>query len=72
MYNRNVTGSNSLSREFILGVEEFINFATSHPEKMDGSLVRCPCKRCDNLKFFSPNEVTIHFCQRGFVKDYYN
>ncbi|XP_039118852.1 uncharacterized protein LOC120254942 [Dioscorea cayenensis subsp. rotundata] len=72
MYNKNLPGSGALNDEFIAGVTEFIKYASSQPEQMDGSLIRCPCKKCDNLKFFSPDEVMLHLCRKGFTSNYFN
>ena len=55
MYNKNLLGYGVLTDEFIAGVAEFIKYGSSQPEQMDGLLKRCQCKKCDNLKFFSPN-----------------
>ncbi|XP_039119353.1 uncharacterized protein LOC120255636 [Dioscorea cayenensis subsp. rotundata] len=72
MYNKNLPGYGALNDEFIAGVTEFIKYASSQPEQMDGSLIRCPCKKCDNLKFFSPDEVMLYLCRKGFTANYFN
>ncbi|XP_039146743.1 uncharacterized protein LOC120283984 [Dioscorea cayenensis subsp. rotundata] len=72
MYNKNLPGYGALNDEFIAGVTEFIKYVSSQPEQMDGSLIRCPCKKCDNLKFFIPDEVMLHLCRKGFIANYFN
>ncbi|OMO99515.1 Transposon, En/Spm-like protein [Corchorus capsularis] len=72
MYNKNLPGRRGLTNEFIAGVEEFIQFASTQYEHMDGELLRCPCRKCDNLQFLDPKEVTLHFYNKGFTKNYFN
>ena len=72
MYNKNLPSYGALTDEFIVGVVKFINYASSQLEQMDGLLIRCPCKKCDNLKFFSADEVTLHLCRKGFTAIYFN
>ncbi|KAL0423496.1 UNVERIFIED_CONTAM: hypothetical protein Sradi_0884400 [Sesamum radiatum] len=39
---------------------------------MDGDRIRCPCRKCKNTKFGTPDEVSYHLCVRGFMAEYYN
>ncbi|KAL0451416.1 UNVERIFIED_CONTAM: hypothetical protein Slati_1119700 [Sesamum latifolium] len=39
---------------------------------MDGDKIRCPCRKCKNKKFRTPDEVTYHLCIQGFTTEYYN
>ena len=41
MYFRLVNGL--LNLEFLVGLEEFIEFTCSKPELMDGNKIKCPC-----------------------------
>ena len=71
MYERkHPTGE--FNRDFIDGLDMFMNFAMSFPSKMDGSKIRCPCKHCDNSKFFSTDTVKEHLVRRGFTPNYYD
>ncbi|XP_043815326.1 uncharacterized protein LOC122724434 [Manihot esculenta] len=71
MYNRLKDGL--LNIEFLNGLEEFIQFALTHPERMDGMNIRCPCsmRRCSNRKFLSVDDVRYHVMKNGFVPNYY-
>ena len=57
---------------FINGVKEFIDFASAQHDTMDGELIRCPCVKCGNLKFFEPDEVAYHLVRKGFTENYFN
>ena len=70
MYN--LAGRKGLTDEFLAGVTEFIEFASSHHECMDGEKIRCPCRKCKNTKFLTIEEVIVHLYQRGFKEDYYD
>ena len=63
-----------LSSEFINYVEQFIAFATSHPECMSGGKIKCPCMkfRCRNQNFHELNTVRFHILKNGFVPDYWD
>ena len=41
MYSRLINGL--LNLEFLVGLEEFIEFACSKPKWMDGNKIKCPC-----------------------------
>ncbi|XP_043814818.1 uncharacterized protein LOC122724339 [Manihot esculenta] len=71
MYNRLKDGL--LNTEFLNGLEEFIQFASTHPECMDGMNIRCPCsmKRCSNRRFLCVDDVRYHLMKNGFVPNYY-
>ena len=70
MYSKNLPICTVLINEFIVSVS--IKNATSQLEQMDGSLIKCLCRKCDNLKFFRPNEVTLHRFRKGFTANYFN
>ncbi|KAJ1415044.1 Transposase-associated domain [Sesbania bispinosa] len=57
--------------EFMAGVFEFVEFACSQDSyKREGKL-RCPCKKCQCLRYRSVDEVKTHLCMKGFMSDYY-
>ena len=37
--------------DYCNGVQGFINFATSIPRNFTDGSIRCPCRKCKNLKF---------------------
>nr|GMD83563.1 uncharacterized protein LOC109166492 [Ipomoea batatas] len=62
-----------LTKEFLDGLQTFIEFATSQHSWMDGERIRCPCtqRKCQNTKFLDVPTVKYHFARFGFVSDYY-
>ena len=72
MYEKNLPGRCGVTNEFINGVKEFIDFASGQHDTMDGELIRCPCVKCGNLKFFEPDEVAYHLVRKGFTENYFN
>ena len=61
-----------ITPEFVHGVRGFLEFALSHPEFMDGDMIKCPCCRCKNRYYLSCNEVEMHLINRGFIDGYNN
>ena len=59
--------------EFIIGVEQFVEFAKMHPECMDGERIKCPCnhRKCQNRNYLDEDTVKVHLGRNGFVADYY-
>ncbi|XP_042467482.1 uncharacterized protein LOC122050656 [Zingiber officinale] len=72
MYNKNLPDRGGLTDEFITGLRQFLNFASSNVEFMDGNQIRCPCRKCHNGKFLPSNKVSEHLCRFGFTPNYYN
>nr|GMC66641.1 uncharacterized protein LOC109166774 [Ipomoea batatas] len=70
MYQRR-TERGDLNKDFIEGVETFIEFACSKPDFMDGTKIRCPCKKCRHISFEEAEIVRFHLCKFGFVPNYF-
>ncbi|KAK4263613.1 hypothetical protein QN277_029002 [Acacia crassicarpa] len=68
MYNR-LTQRRQLTRLFLEGLEEFVQFALAHTTNSSTS-ISCPCVKCRCLEFHNPGTVRIHLCRKGFMKDY--
>jgi hypothetical protein len=56
--------------DYCNGVQGFINFTTSIPRNFTDGGIRCPCRKCKNLKFLHQDVVTIHLLTKGFMEDY--
>jgi hypothetical protein len=56
--------------DYCNGVQSFINFATSIPRNFTDGGIRCPCRKCKNLKFLHQDVVTMHLLTKGFMEDY--
>ncbi|XP_073295278.1 uncharacterized protein [Primulina huaijiensis] len=63
-----------ITEEYMNGVEDFVNFAKSHPECMSGDKLRCPCaqRKCRNTIFHDEDTVKVHLGKYGFIPNYYN
>ena len=59
MYSRLIYGL--LNLEFLVGLEEFTEFAFSKPEWMDGNKIKCPCTltKCRNRSYHQIDTVSI-------------
>jgi hypothetical protein len=56
--------------DYCNGVQGFINFATSIPRNFTDGGIRCPCRKCKNLKFLHQDVVMMHLLTKGFMQDY--
>ena len=54
--------------DYYNGVQGFINFATSIPRNFTNGGIRCPCRKCKNLKFLHQDVVTMHLLTKGFMR----
>ncbi|KAF3614155.1 putative flowering time control protein FCA-like isoform X1 [Capsicum annuum] len=70
MYDR-LDGRGAISSRFITGVNNFILFACSQQNCMSCNNIRCPCKKCRNIKYKDFEMVRYHLFHDGFVKDYF-
>ena len=71
MYYRLINGL--LNPEFLVGLEEFIEFACSKPEWMDGNKIKCPCTltKCQNRSYHQIDTVNYLLMKNGFIPGYY-
>lgn len=51
------------------GVEIFLKFAREN-EMEDNDMLKCPCKRCKDLKWLDIYEVRFYFFSKGMLKGY--
>lgn len=70
MYKR-LDGRGGINSSFITGVNTFLQFASSQRNRMSGDNVRCPCKKCHNIKYMDIETVKLHLYQYGFVENYF-
>ncbi|XP_057779596.1 uncharacterized protein LOC130998182 [Salvia miltiorrhiza] len=61
----------ALNPDFQRGLQGFIDYASSRRDLMDGEKIRCPCRKCDNIRFHTKNNVQYHIAKNGFVRDYH-
>ena len=62
---------NRLSMEYENGVEVFIKFALENGEK-GCTIIKCPCKKYQNLVFHKVEDVKNHLYITGFDEGYLN
>ncbi|XP_059295324.1 uncharacterized protein LOC132048635 [Lycium ferocissimum] len=70
MYER-LDGRGGINSSFVTGVDNFIQFAHSQRNYMSGDKVRCPCKKCHNIKYMDVEIVQYHLFNFGFVENYF-
>ncbi|WMV19708.1 hypothetical protein MTR67_013093, partial [Solanum verrucosum] len=70
MYER-LDGRGGILSSFITGVNNFIQYACSQKNRMSGDNIKCPCKKCHNLKYMDVEMVKYHLFQYGFVENYF-
>ncbi|KAG7548108.1 Transposon En/Spm-like [Arabidopsis suecica] len=70
MYNRIDPYTSHVSGEYLAGVEQFIDFASSHVEDRKGRFY-CPCVVCQNSKRMKAATISSHLLSRGFMANYY-
>lgn len=58
------------SSEFESGVKEFVDFAISQYGDDGYNKIRCPCPKCDNLKWLDCDTVNSHLCASAFIQNY--
>ncbi|KAL7205079.1 hypothetical protein ACSBR2_018073 [Camellia fascicularis] len=56
------------SKEYLQGVQSFIEFATKNLGPQDE--IRCPCVDCLNGTKFTPHVVRLHLIRRGIACSY--
>ena len=71
MYKRYVNGQIQVA--FKEGVENFVQFALSHPEVVSGGQIKCPCNMtsCQNQRYRDVDTVMDHLGRKGFVPKYF-
>ena len=60
-----------LTRNFINGLENFMQYVISREESMNGTSIQCPCFKCENRQFWNAETVKLHILKKGFVRGYY-
>ncbi|KAJ8767880.1 hypothetical protein K2173_020820 [Erythroxylum novogranatense] len=70
MYRR-LTTDGFINPKFVEGFDVFIHYASSQPAYMDGSKIRCPCKKCKHKCLLFIDEVYLHLLRKGFVPNYF-
>ena len=71
LYSRLINGL--LNPEFLVSLEEFIEFACIKPEWMDGNKIKCPCTltKCRNRSCHQIDTLNYNLMNNGFIPGYY-
>ncbi|XP_048501793.2 uncharacterized protein LOC130589373 [Beta vulgaris subsp. vulgaris] len=70
MYNR--LDGRRLRTEFVKGVDEFIEFCLQHPHLHDNDKIKCPCIKCNNMRYLEVDTVKVHLYKKGFKPNYFD
>ena len=57
---------NKMSREYINGIDQFLVFA--YTNRAEGSMISCPCRKCENRYHLVREGVWEHLMLNGFFK----
>ena len=60
--------TNRRSREYLDGVQQFLNFASNHAHP-DGT-ISCPCKKCVHTNSWPIDVVEAHLVSKGICRGY--
>jgi len=71
MYNKLLPYHNGYIQEFLNEVNQFDAFARIQVDFQSGGKYRCPCSKCKNGVYLTPNEVKTHLMYKGFLKGYW-
>ena len=70
MYTR-INNDGTINKDFVDEVENFITFACNQLGVTNVAEIRCPCRKCQNRKFHTLDEVKLHLFRKGFIPNYY-
>ncbi|KAL0446169.1 UNVERIFIED_CONTAM: hypothetical protein Slati_1744800 [Sesamum latifolium] len=72
MYEKNLPNRADLTPQFQDGITAFIEWIKSQHAYMDNEKIRCPCRKCKNEVFKTPDEVNFDLYMKDFMPEYYN
>jgi len=70
MYNRIDLFTNNISTDYLAGVEDFIEFVSSHVQDKKCRFY-CPCVGCKNSKRMKVVTISSHLLSKRFMANYY-
>ena len=56
------------TQEFLDEVNELDQFVRRQVEFLNGEKCRCPCTKCRNRVYLTPDKVKMHLTYKGFVQ----
>ncbi|KAK2370919.1 hypothetical protein QL285_083923 [Trifolium repens] len=72
MYDRYDDGNRRRVKEvFKLGVQLFIDTVKQKPVVISEGGIRCPCVKCQYIRFRSEDEIKLHLSKHGFQPNYW-
>jgi len=71
MYNRLLPDRSGYMQEFLDEVNQFDEFACRQTEFLNEGKYRCPCVKCKNRVYLTPDDVKMHLMYKSFVKGYW-
>lgn len=61
---------NRFDKEYIRGVEKFLEWALANNKRLAPGYIPCPCKKCRNKDILTSAVVYEHLIINGFMSDY--
>jgi len=71
MDNRVGSDNGRVTNEFLVGINEFLDFACAQTQFLTLHKLRCPCQKCKCMKYQSADYVRAHLCMKRFMDNYY-
>jgi hypothetical protein len=71
MYDAVNLDRHGLKDNFVIGVDEFVKKAMTHPNFIVEGGIRCACVNCKCIDLATPREVKLHLYRVGFKPNYY-
>lgn len=77
MYKKN-DRQGILRRDYIVAMDSFLDYAYANEGTVENKpmrdeivlRIRCPCRKCQNLRYKERDDVRLHLMQHGFMSDY--
>ncbi|CAL8153256.1 unnamed protein product [Prunus armeniaca] len=63
-----IQNPNRCADEYLDGIEDFIEFSSTHNPGATG--IRCPCRRCNNTLWETIENVGFHLVRNGMIETY--
>ena len=70
MYTHRYANSR-VTKEYLEGLETFVHQADFTPLAQESGKMFCPCRKCNNSKLTTRENVWNHLINRGFAPHYY-
>jgi len=66
MYKRRNPDGHALRNEWSTGINMFDEFAQNQEKYRINGVYRCPCVKCKNIQYFTPDVVKAHLYEKNY------